>query len=139
MTHKHNHKRSGLMLAIAAVIMVVVMPPAVSAVPPMPEVVAKWQSEGVWQQKQATYKSLMEAGHGSVVSSPMSSSSHKLSTGTADSARLLVILVDFSDNQWQTGSAGGPADFDSILFSDSRDSFPINPTGSMTEWYLENS
>lgn len=139
MTHKHNHKRSGLMLAIAAVIMVVVMPPAVSAVPPMPEVVAKWQSEGVWQQKQATYKSLMEAGHGSVVSSPMSSSSHKLSTGTADSARLLVILVDFSDNQWQTGSAGGPADFDSILFSDSRDSFPINPTGSMTDYYRENS
>jgi immune inhibitor A len=48
---------------------------------------------------------------------------------------VLVILIDFPDKLYTAGYAQAtPNDFDSILFSDD-----INPTGSMKEFYLENS
>lgn len=58
------------------------------------------------------------------------------SKSAVDTVRVIVILVDFSDQPYNSGvAAGTPADFDSLLFSENR----INPTGSMTEFYLENS
>jgi len=52
-----------------------------------------------------------------------------------DTATVLVLLVDFPDHSWSQGYvAPSPADFDSILFSSG-----MNPTGSMTEYYKENS
>lgn len=53
-----------------------------------------------------------------------------------DTLTVLVLLVDFSDKPY-TGDklAALPADFQDILFSTGG----VNPTGSMTEYYLENS
>ncbi len=48
---------------------------------------------------------------------------------------ILVILVDFNDRRYDYGPvAATPSDFDSLLFSDG-----LNPTGSMREYYIENS
>jgi M6 family metalloprotease-like protein len=53
-----------------------------------------------------------------------------------DTARILVLLVDFEDNAYAGGDvAAAASSFDSILFSTGG----RNPTGSMTEYYLENS
>ncbi|MFH2037496.1 MAG: M6 family metalloprotease domain-containing protein [Candidatus Zixiibacteriota bacterium] len=53
-----------------------------------------------------------------------------------DTLTVMVLLVDFDDQPESANSVSGstPANFDSILFS-----YDINPTGSMTEYYLENS
>jgi len=54
----------------------------------------------------------------------------------ADTMTIMVLLVDFEDNAYTSGEvAGTAAEFDSILFSTGR----VNPTGSMTEYYFENS
>jgi immune inhibitor A len=56
--------------------------------------------------------------------------------GGVDTVRVLVLLVDFNDNPFTAGAvAGAPGQFDSLLFSTDGK----NPTGSMTEYYLENS
>jgi immune inhibitor A len=53
-----------------------------------------------------------------------------------DTAKVVVLLVEFPDLFWGSGTvAPYPHQFDSILFSTER----YNPTGSMTEYYLENS
>lgn len=52
-----------------------------------------------------------------------------------DTVHAVILLVDFSDNPYTSGAvAAMPAQFDSVLFSQG-----INPTGSMTEFYFENS
>ncbi len=58
------------------------------------------------------------------------------SAGGVDTLNVLVLLVDFTDNRYYSGDvAATAADFDSILFSTGG----VNPTGSMTEFYMENS
>jgi len=53
-----------------------------------------------------------------------------------DTVRVLVLLVDFSYNPYNAGAVAATVNqFDSVLFSTGG----INPTGSMTEFYLENS
>jgi len=57
------------------------------------------------------------------------------SAGDIDTVRVPVILVDFSDNQYTSYSAAPEAEaFDSVLFS-----WGKVPTGSMSEYYWENS
>jgi M6 family metalloprotease-like protein len=61
-----------------------------------------------------------------------------------DTASLLVILVDFSDHTWDGSTHNQtidalPYQFDSILFSDSSVDVTSNPTGSMTDFYVQNS
>jgi len=63
---------------------------------------------------------------------------HTLSAGAAavDTQYILVLLVDFADKPYTAGyAAATPPQFDSILFSDGY----YNPTGSMKEYYIENS
>nr|MBN2277200.1 M6 family metalloprotease domain-containing protein [candidate division Zixibacteria bacterium] len=58
------------------------------------------------------------------------------SSDDVDTLTIMVLLVDFADSAYTAGDvAGTVAEFDSILFSTGR----LNPTGSMTEYYLENS
>ena len=66
----------------------------------------------------------------------------RLASGSqvVDTVRVITILVDFIDHQWQDQSvAVTPSMFDSILFSN-RDTDSITmPYGSLTDLYLENS
>jgi len=49
--------------------------------------------------------------------------------------KVLVLLVDFEDKLYTEGYASATSgDFDSLLFSEG-----LNPTGSMREYYIENS
>ncbi len=58
---------------------------------------------------------------------------YALGEKTIDTVRVLVLLVDFPD---KAADPKNTADaFDSVLFSEGRK----NPTGSLTEYYLENS
>lgn len=60
----------------------------------------------------------------------------KASPDAVDTVRALIILVEFTDEPYIGGVvAATPADFDSVLFSEGY----LNPTGSMTEFFLENS
>ncbi|MBU1319433.1 MAG: M6 family metalloprotease domain-containing protein [candidate division Zixibacteria bacterium] len=63
--------------------------------------------------------------------------SFKLSTSadaTPDTMRIVVILVDFSDNVWTSGPDGTLDYFEDLIFSDG-----VLPKGSMKEFYIENS
>jgi M6 family metalloprotease-like protein len=58
-----------------------------------------------------------------------------LDANAVDTQKILVILVDWADKPYTAGYAAATRDdFDSLLFSD-----VINPTGSMKEFYYENS
>ncbi|HHI03750.1 MAG TPA: M6 family metalloprotease domain-containing protein, partial [candidate division Zixibacteria bacterium] len=62
-------------------------------------------------------------------------SMNKSSAEDPDTFRVLIILVDFPDLPYTDGYvAATPDDFDSLLLSEN-----MNPTGSMTEFYKENS
>jgi len=62
----------------------------------------------------------------------------RLAAGAPDAefgSRVPCILVEFSDNLWADGSVNTPvAHIDSMLFSEG-----VYPTGSMRDYYLENS
>ena len=116
-----------------------------AAVAPTREAIEKWKAEGVWEQKVANWKTFKKAGGcAPEVHTPFDKEKHRqnlaLGIQTVDTVKVIVILVDFDDWPYHGQSVAGiPADFDSILFSN-RDTDPIfNPTGSMTEFYLENS
>ncbi|TET94597.1 MAG: M6 family metalloprotease domain-containing protein, partial [Candidatus Zixiibacteriota bacterium] len=109
------------------------------AVAPTREAVEKWKTEGVWEQKVANWKAFKKAGGcAPEVHSVFNKEKHRqnlaLGIQTVDTVNVIVILVDFDDWPYDSQAvAGTPADFDSILFSNN------NPTGSMTDYYLENS
>ncbi len=115
------------------------------AVAPMPEAVEKWKAEGKWEKVVNDWKEFKKRGgcapeaH-SVFDKKKSLAAMALGEQFTDTVRVIVILVDFSD--WpDTGQsqAGTPADFDSILFSDRNIDSIYNPTGSMTDYYMEVS
>ncbi len=111
----------------------------VFAVPPTDEAIEKWVAEGVWEQKVDAFKRFRSAGGNSPeVYTPLDHRRRPGAMSTApavDTVFLLVILVDFSDNPWDGGVEGTPALIDSVLFSEGY----LNPTGSMTDYFLENS
>jgi M6 family metalloprotease-like protein len=116
----------------------------VTAVAPTKEAIEKWQREGVWDRIVENWKTFKLAGVCSPSShSPFSKEKLKqnLALGRQPliAANLVVILVDFSDKPYTNGPAGSVAAFDSILFSNAATDTIFNPTGSMTEYYLENS
>ncbi len=122
-----------------------VMVVSAMAVAPTRDAVKKWKAEGVWEQKVANWKAFKKAGGSAPeVHSPFDKEKHRqnlaLGIKTVDTVNVIVILVDFEDWPYDSQAvAGTPANFDSILFSN-RDTDPIfNPTGSMTDYYLENS
>jgi M6 family metalloprotease-like protein len=75
-----------------------------------------------------------------------------LGTDAVDTIRVCVLLVDFPDFRYNSSTypiptggtlncqaVGTPAMFDSLLFSVRGQDAVYNPTGSMTDYYLENS
>ena len=115
------------------------------AVAPSPDASEKWRADGIYEQKIAALKSLRAAGacgpeaH-SVFRGSRSRTSMALADGTVDTAKVIVILIDFPDHQWTGQSvAGTPEMFDSLLFSDPTRDTIINNFGSMTEYFMEDS
>lgn len=115
------------------------------AVAPSDKVIKQWKNDGSFQSKMNKWKDFLKKGgeapvKHSVFNKAKISNSLALGVKAVDTARVLVILVDFSDYPWYGQKAAGtPADFDSILFSDSIVDSIYNPSGSMTDYYLENS
>jgi len=120
-----------------------------SAVAPTPEAIEKWKAEGTYEQNVAIWKQFKAQG-GCAPSEHSLFNKKKISDKMAagiqaiDTASILVILVDFSDQTWNglmNGQvvAAQPYQFDSILFSDRDVDAVFNPTGSMTDFYKENS
>ena len=131
---------------------------AVLAVPPSPEAKAKFIADGTWPQIVADLKAFDAAQDPDMYkrSADLHLDRYKsklaLSADAVDTVRVAVIMVDFHDFHYDSVSypipggdtlycniAGTPAMFDSILFSQRGIDTVSNPTGSMTEWYLENS
>jgi len=112
------------------------------SVPPSPEAIEKWKAEGVLAERLSTWVEFKLAGAGSPVAQPVFSKDRADGLAAAtnvDTASIAVILVDFDDHPYNGSTyeqsvAGMATDFDSILFSEG-----LNPSGSMTEFYLENS
>lgn len=128
-----------LLILALLVTIVVLLPKSAGSVPPTDEAIKQWVAEGVWQQKVDAFKAFRLAGGNSPEEhTPLDH--RRQADGLAladaiDTVHLLVILVDFSDHPWQNGTEGTPSRIDSVLFSEGY----YNPTGSMTDFFLENS
>ena len=128
-------------------ILLILLISSVGAVPPTKEAIAKWKAEGTYDQKIDSWKSFKALG-GCAPSDHSPFNKEKFDGNMAagavvDTTALLVILVDFDDHVYNDVThgqtkAGTPQDFDSILLS-IQGVAPFNPTGSMTDFYLENS
>jgi len=121
----------------AAMIMVLMGLMSAYAVPPSDDVLQKLADEG----KLDEYISAMQDAKARGMNTPKTPArTQSLALGTdddtVDTVRVCVLLVQFLDNLYTGGHvAAQPAQFDSVLFSTGR----YNPTGSMTEFYMENS
>ncbi|SYZ72782.1 exported hypothetical protein [Candidatus Zixiibacteriota bacterium] len=115
-------------------ILFVIFSSAIWAVAPTPEVLQKMKDEGRFEK----YLQVTAEAHAKGIDVPMSDNGKapkKLSLDQPTTFNILVILIDFPDKPYTAGSAAGTVQkFDSILFSDG-----INPTGSMKEYYIQNS
>ncbi|MFH1700010.1 MAG: M6 family metalloprotease domain-containing protein [Candidatus Zixiibacteriota bacterium] len=103
------------------------------AVAPSPEILQKLKDEGEYEQ----FLNTIASAHAKGVDAPTVNSNGKLRSPLASlsTVRALVILIDFDDKPYTAGyTAGTPQDFDELLFSEG-----IIPTGSMREYYIENS
>jgi len=128
------------------------------AVPPSPEAREKFIEDGTWEQKVANLKAFEASLPPDMYEKSRQAhldryrSELALSTDAVDTVRVVVLLVDFPDFHYDADSypipsggtllcnvAGTTDMFDSLLFSQRDIDSVSNPTGSMTEWYLENS
>jgi len=139
----------GLLIALLLVTTIA----TVSAMPPTEEAVRQWKAEGVWEQKVAAWNAFKAAGgcapaEHSLLQSLRSTGRLALNDDAVDTVYAIVILVDFPDYKFDATSYQGsplgrfaatPEQFDSLLFSRQGVDPVFNPTGSMTEFYLENS
>jgi len=133
-----------MLLSVAALYLIAFLSVAatVKAVAPAPGTIEKWKAEGVFEQKVEAWKNFKAQGGCAPSVRPLfdkKSFAAAKSSGSnfADTANILVILVDFSDHTYNGRSysqqlAATPQDFDDILFTN-------NPTGSMMDFYKENS
>lgn len=106
------------------------------AVAPTPEVIQQLKDSGEFDRFVERMREKRLAGMDQ--GDPDKLMSRRLATGAqlVDTQKILVILIDFPNKLYTAGNAAAtPADFDSLLFSTGRK----NPTGSMTEFYIENS
>ncbi|MFH1891870.1 MAG: immune inhibitor A domain-containing protein, partial [Candidatus Zixiibacteriota bacterium] len=98
-----------------------------------PDVLEKMKNDGTLQ----AYVEDMREARSRGVDAPSETGKYHFTlsaAGAQDTLHVVVILVDFTDNQWQTGPDGTPAYFEDLLFSEG-----VISTGSMKEFYLHNS
>jgi len=104
------------------------------AVPPTEEVIQRLKDEGSFDQFMQNMAEARAKGVNSGLADDGKGIAHFDKSATQN-FRVLVILVDFPNKRSTAGwVASTPPMFDSLLFSDG-----LNPTGSMTEFYYENS
>ena len=105
------------------------------AMPPTPEVIQKMKDEGRFEQYLKVTADARARGI-DVPNKIYEKTPRPLIQSGPTVYKVLVILIDFPDEPYTAGSVAGTiANFDSILFSTDR----YNPTGSMKEYYIENS
>lgn len=123
------------LIVILLVIWVVQAP--LQGAPLHPETIKKLSEEGRLQDYLEMIKEAQARGVDQPEARPAARSLRTdFNADGVDTATVLVILVDFDDNPWITGYVSpDPYEFDSLLFSDDF----YNPTGSMTDYYKENS
>ena len=113
------------------------------AVAPTPEAVAKWKAEGIYDQVIAQWEAFHKAGGDSPSQYPafdkkrMQAATSAGVNAPVDTINVPVVLIYFSDKALT--AAGTAQAFDSILFSNSQTDSVVNLTGSLTDYYLENS
>ncbi len=107
---------------------------SVFAVPPSEEVIQRLKNEGRFDEFVQSMTEARAKGINSGVSyDGKGIARHALSPGA--NFRVLVILIDFPNKPFSDGHvSGSQSDFEDLLFSEG-----INPTGSMKEFYIENS
>jgi len=128
-------KISILQITATAVLAILFLCLSAAAVTLTPEARQKMSADGTLSEFVSRLKQAKAEGLNSpsviIAKSNISASAEQVDTMT-----LLILLVDFSDKPFTADYfAADSADFDSILFSTAR----YNPTGSMTEYFLENS
>lgn len=117
-----------------AILILLVLTAQVGAVALSDSVVQQLKESGGLDNYVAHIKQLRQEG---MDQPPANTASQSLAlSATTGTHKALVILIDFNDKLYTAGNvAATPEMFDSLLFSDSHK----NPTGSMKEYYLENS
>ena len=127
------------------------------AVPPSPEAIKQFKEDGVWEQKLANLRAFEESQPADMYEQSRAAhldrfrAATALGTDAADTIRVCVLMVEFPDFRYNSSSysypggtlnclaSGTPAMFDSLLFSVRGQDAVYNPTGSMTDYYLETS
>ncbi len=119
-------------VATAALSLLLPCSASLAGTPIHPEVRARLEATGEIAAAEAALASARERGANAPAEHTPLDARAGASLGVV---RLLVILVDFSDEEWTAGSvAATPADFDLLLGSQGQ-----YPTGSMKDFYDENS
>lgn len=149
-------------LLVYAVACAVVLAGSVAAVmPPSPEAIEQFKRDGIYEEKMerlAAFHQVINERNEQFLPpengllSKYGESMAALRDGEVDTQRVVVILVEFPDFKHDDPSyaipgggiqpspaVGTPEMFDSLLFSRQGIDPAYNPTGSMTEFYLENS
>lgn len=129
------HGKSHLKILFCMIAVLWIISGSAGAVRLTPEAVQKMRMEERLQE----YVGMMVEAKSQGVDAPDAARKRShlaATTAEIDTANVLVLLVDFADKPYTVGYvAPEAADFDSILFSTGL----TNPTGSMTEFYMENS
>ncbi|MFC1476237.1 M6 family metalloprotease domain-containing protein [Candidatus Zixiibacteriota bacterium] len=98
-----------------------------------PETKQRLIESGRWEQYKQTVRAARAAGMDQPSARPQAAKLAASATAVFGS-RIPCILVDFEDNPWTAGDSTWPGFIDTMLFSEGE-----YPTGSMREYYLENS
>ncbi|MDD3731769.1 MAG: M6 family metalloprotease domain-containing protein [candidate division Zixibacteria bacterium] len=114
----------------------------VFSVPPDPQFMEKWKATGIFEEKVKIWKEFINKREQTLKERPLQFNKKNrpgyqtLFAGDIDTLNLPVILVEFTDHLASGQAVSGTAQqFDSILFSVGN----LNPTGSMTDYFLENA
>jgi bacillopeptidase F (M6 metalloprotease family) len=107
---------------------------SIFAVPPTEEVIQQLKDQGRFDQFMENMAQARANGVDQGLADNGKGTAH-FAQSPQQTFRVLVILVDFPNKPYTSGwVAGSQTMFDSLLFSDG-----INPTGSMKEFYYQNS
>lgn len=123
---------------IVSLLAIILLAGQIYAIGPTPELKKQLKEEGRWQEYLQKRANLSDRGIDMPAPYPpnllaVRQNAGLYKTATTTYLNALVILVDFSDNPADSLNHP-PAEYEDLLFSEG-----THPTGSMNDWYLENS